>query len=129
VIVQLRADAEATLLAYSSLALPKAGALRAVGPKGWARLHERAAAVGVKPGDMLTLDADELGRRLGFDGEWSARLAGLFARRGQLAMELERLSRLGIWVTTLGDERYPTLLVERLGDLAPPVLFGLGDHG
>jgi DNA processing protein len=128
VIGRLRTDTEATLLACSSLALPKAGSLRPLGPKGWARLRERAAGVGVEPRDMLSLDADELGRRLGLDEEWSARLAGLFARRGQLAMELERLSRLGIWVTTLGDERYPTLLADRLGDLAPPVLFGLGDH-
>jgi predicted Rossmann fold nucleotide-binding protein DprA/Smf involved in DNA uptake len=129
VIVQSRADAEATLLVCSSLALPNAGSLRPLRAKGWARVRERAAGVDLEPGDMLALDADELGRRLGLDDEWSARLAGLLARRGQLAMELERLSRLGIWVTTLADERYPTLLADRLGDLAPPVLFGLGERG
>ena len=30
-------------------------------------------------------------------------------------------------MSTIGDERYPHRLVERLGDLAPPVMFGIGE--
>src|SRR5687768_3394298 len=77
--------------------------------------------------DLLDLDADELASRLGIEPEQAQRLVGLFGRRTQLALELERLSRLGIWVSTIGDERYPHRLLERLGDSSPPVLFGIGE--
>lgn len=127
-ILQLSTDAETALLVCSGLALPRPGSLRPLGPKGWATLRRRAEAAGIGVEQLLSMNAQELGERLALDAEQSARLVSLFARRGQLAMELERLSRLGIWTLTLGDERYPRLLVERLADLAPPVLFGLGEQ-
>ena len=43
-----------------------------------------------------------------------------------MALELERLDRLGIWVLTTASDEYPARLRERLGDASPPVLFGLG---
>jgi predicted Rossmann fold nucleotide-binding protein DprA/Smf involved in DNA uptake len=129
VILQLSSAAEVALLACSGIALPRESALRPLGPKGWAALSKRTEAAGLALEELLSMDAGDLRERLALDVEQSERLTSLFARRGQLAMELERLSRLGIWTITDGDERYPRLLVERLGDLAPPVLFGLGDLG
>jgi predicted Rossmann fold nucleotide-binding protein DprA/Smf involved in DNA uptake len=122
-------NADAILLACSGLALPRQGGIRALGPKGWSSLRDRAREGGLEPRDLVHLSADGLQARLGIDPQRSAQLAGLFARHGQLAMELERLSRLGIWTMTLGDDGHPPLLLERLGDGAPPVLFGLGDRG
>jgi predicted Rossmann fold nucleotide-binding protein DprA/Smf involved in DNA uptake len=66
--------------------------------------------------------------RLGIPGEKATQLAALFERRGQLAFELERLGRLGIWHTTVESEEYPGRLLDRLGSAAPPVLFGLGQR-
>jgi predicted Rossmann fold nucleotide-binding protein DprA/Smf involved in DNA uptake len=122
-------EADAALLACSGLALPKRGALRPLGPRAWSTLRERLGDAGLDPGELVGLPAADLEARLGLSPEWSARLTGLFARHGQLAMELERLARLGIWVVTLGEDGYPARLAERLGGLAPPVLLGLGDRG
>ncbi|MEO6060259.1 MAG: DNA-processing protein DprA [Candidatus Limnocylindria bacterium] len=44
-----------------------------------------------------------------------------------MAIELDRLANRGIWVTTLLDETYPPKLRDRLGDKAPPLLFGAGE--
>jgi predicted Rossmann fold nucleotide-binding protein DprA/Smf involved in DNA uptake len=72
------------------------------------------------------LPASEIEGRLRVAPDKAEQLAELLGRHGQLAFEKERLERLGIWWTTVEDDTYPTKLIERLGDGAPPVLYGLG---
>jgi len=119
-------DEEAVLLACSGLAQVRGRELRPLGPKGWASLRRHAQDADLRPGDLVGLSAAELEDRLGIPEEKAAQLAGLFERQGQLAFELERLGRLGIWHTTVESSDYPGRLLERLGSAAPPVLFGLG---
>ncbi len=57
------------------------------------------------------------------------RLCQLLGRGGPLAIELERLSSLGIHVVTRADAHYPKRLKQVLGSKAPSVLFVAGDQG
>ena len=42
-------------------------------------------------------------------------------------MEIERLSSMGIWITTRAEETYPTLLKRRLSHRCPAYLFCAGN--
>ena len=119
---------EAVLLACSGLAGTRGRELRPYGPKGWSSVRRHAADAGLDLGELVGLSAGDLEDRLRIPGEKAAQLAALFERRGQLAFELERLGRLGIWYTTVESEGYPGRLLERSGPAAPPVLFGLGQR-
>jgi predicted Rossmann fold nucleotide-binding protein DprA/Smf involved in DNA uptake len=101
---------------------------RPLGPRTWAKLHERLRRQSFRgPRDLVDLTADELDRSLGVGSEEATRYARLLARGGQLAFELDRLRSRGIWVVTIADDAYPRRLAERLEVDAPPVLFGSGD--
>ena len=87
----LTVDAQAIILACSSIGLPRGDETKPFGPRGWAKLSARLNA----PGSMLGLSAADLAVLLG-DGDADAdRLARLLARSGQLAFELDRLRSRG----------------------------------
>lgn len=41
-------------------------------------------------------------------------------------MEVERLAGRGVWLVSSADDAYPARLRDRLGDSAPPILYGAG---
>jgi predicted Rossmann fold nucleotide-binding protein DprA/Smf involved in DNA uptake len=57
----------------------------------------------------------------------SDRLRALLGRGFQLAAALEGWQRLGLWVISRGEERYPERLRVRLRSAAPPLLYGAGE--
>ena len=57
-----------------------------------------------------------------------ARLGKLLDRGPALALALEKWTRAGLWVLTRSDTAYPRKLKARLGNEAPPVLFGCGNQ-
>jgi predicted Rossmann fold nucleotide-binding protein DprA/Smf involved in DNA uptake len=91
-------------------------------------LAARIAAAKLEPADLLGMPAADIEAKVRVGPEMAARLHRLLAREGQVALELERLDRLGIWVLTTASDQYSSLLRERLGDSSPPVLFGLGER-
>lgn len=113
-------DAQAIVLACSSLGAPREWSVKPFGPRGWSDLKVEA------PGGLIGMSATEIAQ-LGIDAESAERLGKLLSRSAQLAFELDRLQSRGIWVTTLADETYPTRFRDRLARDAPPVLFGAGD--
>jgi predicted Rossmann fold nucleotide-binding protein DprA/Smf involved in DNA uptake len=122
-------DAQAIILACSSIGLPRGDETKPFGPRAWAKLSERLAAQGAAPGSLIGLASGELGRMLGgADDLDTERLARLLARSGTLGFELDRLRSRGIWVVTLSDADYPPRLRRLLGPQAPPVLFGAGER-
>lgn len=125
----ISADAQAIVLACSSLGLPARDEVKPFGPRGWAQLQAavEASALG-SPSALHGLTASEIQAAVRIDGSDAARLATLLARGGQLAFELDRLRSRGIWVMTQADETYPEMLRQRLGPDAPPLLFGSGDQ-
>jgi predicted Rossmann fold nucleotide-binding protein DprA/Smf involved in DNA uptake len=119
---------QAVLLACSGLALARGGAASPLGPKEWSSVTDRARGAKLAPGELVSMSVPDLESGLRITPEMADRLGALFARHGQLTMELERLGRLGIWVMTTSSPDYPERLRERLGAARPPVLFGLGER-
>ena len=127
----LTGDAQVTLLLCSHLAMPKghaAAGLRPLAPAEWNKLASVMLSRKVRPGALLEMDKPAMQTELGLTVELTERIAQLLARGVHLAIELERLGGLGIWVLTRSDESYPGRLKERLGSLAPPILFGAGER-
>ena len=98
-----------------------------LGPVAWATFKATLGAAGRRPGELLGLTASEMAREFELTDDEAERIATLLSRAGPLAIALERLASLGIWISTLLDETYPPKLRDRLGDKAPPLLFGSGD--
>lgn len=95
--------------------------------KEYARLTRWLLECRLRPGDLL-------------DGEWADRLAdlvhaglegprvaALMARGTALALALERWQRSGLWVLSRSDAAYPKRLKKKLGQAAPPLLYGAGE--
>lgn len=109
------------------LAMSRSSQLRPLGPTAWATLKTRLAAAGQSPAGLIGLDAGHIASLLDLGQDRSVDLAALLARAGQMSLELERLQARGIWLVSREDAEYPGSLTRRLGDQAPPVLFGAGD--
>jgi predicted Rossmann fold nucleotide-binding protein DprA/Smf involved in DNA uptake len=62
--------------------------------------------------------------RMAFDLD---RLQRLLGRGFLLSMSLEKWTGQGIWILGREDESYPSRLKKRLGEVAPPFLFGCGN--
>jgi DNA processing protein len=121
-------DTLAILLVCSRLAIGKTlPKLKPLADAEWSIVAERLQASNLKrPGELLGTSEADLNQSLGLGAETSSRIAALLSRGGQLAIELERLSSLGIWVMTRADDDYPKRLKKRLGQRSPVVLFGMG---
>lgn len=121
-----------TLLLTSHLALPKGPAadkLQPLSPSEWNQLAAQLKSLELRPGVLLSWDRSAVQTQLGLDRDDAERISQLLSRGAQLAIEMERLGSLGIWVLTRADAAYPALLKKRLGAVAPPVLFGAGEQG
>ena len=90
------------------------------------RLARRLREQQRQPADLLDPGAREIvsGCRVELDSE---RLAQLLGRGFLLAQAVERWRTRAIWVLSRADADYPRRLKQRLGEDAPPVLYGCGD--
>lgn len=80
-----------------------------------------------RPGDLL---GGELAGHLGdlvHAGLEPARVESLVARGTALALALEKWRRSGLWVLSRSDPAYPQCLKKKLGQSAPPLLYGAGE--
>ncbi len=129
--LKLSADAQAILLICSSLGLPREAAdgLTPLRQDEWNELARSIADSELaRPGALLEGELGAVAPALGLAPALTERLRRLLSRGGQLAIELERLASVGIWVLTRADEDYPSGLRQKLGGKAPVVLFGAGDR-
>ncbi len=129
----LSEDSKAILLLCSSIALrhlPSEGqdALTPLTLKQWNGLAKTLQnSVLQRPQALLETTPADWQRELSLTDAQTARLTKLIAAGGSLAIELENLERLGIWVTTRAETAYPARLKTLLKEDAPAVLFGAGD--
>jgi len=81
----------------------------------------------IKPEDFLLGEMNTL--LVGWNDQSISknRLIGLLERKATLALSLDKWSRAGIWVISRGDVGYPTKIKDRLKNLAPNILFGIGN--
>lgn len=121
------ADSQVILLLCSHLGLPSNSPFEPLTTRLWNPLARKIRASPLeRPAALLDQSPMDLQTTLEMAAEEAERITGLLDRAGVLAIELERLESLGIWAITRADDDYPARFKERLGDNAPPVLFGAG---
>jgi DNA processing protein len=128
-IMDLTADSQAILLLCSRLALSKEPEFKPLTLREWNSLARKILDSSLSsPSGLLGLSTDRLKAELNLSDSQVERVLRLLERGGGLAIELERLESLGIWVVTRADKRYPQRLRKRLRHSAPAVLFGAGER-
>ena len=125
--MKLTSDFQAMVMLCSRLGFSRQTEVKTFTLRDWNPLARKLAKENMRPGDLLGLSAVDLKNKLDIEQEESERIAFLLERGTAIAIELERLSSLGIWVWTRSDEDYPVRYRQRLKDSAPLILFGSGD--
>ena len=124
---ELSPNARAILLLTAPLIAgrgkPSAGPLTA---GEYRRLARRLRELHREPADLLDRGADSLLKECGIHPD-TARLDRLLGRGFLLSQAVERWRTRAIWVVSRADAGYPQRLKKRLGEDAPPVLYGCGD--
>lgn len=88
------------------------------------RLARALRQSGKQPADLL----DGIEASLFAEAELeAARVEGLLARGFQLSQAVEKWQARAIWVLSRADAAYPPRFRKRLGEDAPPILYGCGD--
>ena len=125
--VELSPNAQAILLLTAPLIAgrgkPSADPLAA---GEYRRLARRLRELHREPADLLDRGADALLKECGSHPD-AARLDRLLGRGFLLSQAVERWRTRAIWVVSRADAGYPQRLKKRLGEDAPPVLYGCGD--
>jgi predicted Rossmann fold nucleotide-binding protein DprA/Smf involved in DNA uptake len=125
---ELSERAKAVILLCSTVGLDAGADAKPFGPVGWHSLLTYVDAAGLEgPEALMGRDAAALSSALGVKPDIASRVAKLLDRAGRFTLDLERIGGWGIWVLTEFEAGYPRLLRDRLGDHAPPLLFGAGD--
>lgn len=120
-------DAQVLLLLCSRLDLSPQASVSALTLREWNLLAQKLQAASLRPGDLLSMNAQELESHLSLTGDEPLRLVQLLDRIDRLSTEIERLARLGIRAVTRADPDYPARYLQRLRESAPPVLFYAGE--
>ena len=126
---ELSANTKAILLLTAPLIAGRGKDVPSVKPLGageYRRLARRLREMQRRPADLLTPGAREIVSecRIELDSE---RLERLLGRGFLLAQAVERWRTRAIWVLSRADADYPRRLKQRLGEDAPPILYGSGD--
>ena len=126
-IAELSSNAQAILLLTAPLIAGR-GKL-SVSPLSageYRRLARRLRELKREPADLLNLGLDSVLKECGSHVD-AARLERLLGRGFLLSQAVERWRTRVIWVVSRADAGYPQRLKKRLGEDAPPVLYGCGD--
>lgn len=95
--------------------------------KEYERLTKWLLECKLRPGDLLGGDLAGRLSDLVHAGLERARVEALIARGTALALALEKWQRSGLWVLSRSDAAYPKRLKKKLGQSAPPLLYGAGE--
>ncbi len=125
--MDLSPDSQVILLLCTHLGLPTDPEQAPLTLREWNPLARQLQSSSLRPEALLELSSQEMQEQLGLSAEIAARIAWLLERRAAMAIELERLESLGIYVLTRADETYPQRYRQRLKDSAPTVLFYAGN--
>jgi predicted Rossmann fold nucleotide-binding protein DprA/Smf involved in DNA uptake len=79
------------------------------------------------PARLLGLDAREIASTSGADDELSQRIARLLGAATSFAFALDEAEQSGFSILSALDDGYPSVLRQRLGRVAPPLLYLVGD--
>ncbi|MFY9610674.1 MAG: DNA-processing protein DprA [Blastocatellia bacterium] len=124
----LNDDSQAVLLLCSTAGdSDPADGVRPLSAREWNELSRKisSSALGAA-GALLGLGASEIAAELEIPPVDAERIHHLLEDSESVAIEVERLTSLGITPVTCVDEDYPSRLRESLKHVAPPVLFAAG---
>ena len=122
-------NTQAILLLTAPLIAGRGKDVPSVKPLGsgeYRRLARRLRELQCQPADLLDPGAGGIVNECRFDPD-PERLERLLGRGFLLAQAVERWRTRAIWVLSRADADYPRRLKQRLGEDAPPVLYGCGD--
>ena len=128
--MNLTTTAQAIILLTSYFGKQDKDAAKPLTNAEWARFAMWLRDSQLSPADLLGQNKQEL------LSQWrdpknkitNERLEALLQRGHSMALALEKWSRSGLWVITRADkDTYPKRLLQKLGNQAPPVLYGCGD--
>ena len=123
----LSSNAQAILLLTAPLIIGQSRtSIKPLTASEYRALARRLRELKRQPADLLEPGSRNEMTEWGFDLE-TGRLLQLLDRGFLLAQAIERWRTRAIWVLSRADPGYPTRLKERLGEDAPPVLYGCGD--
>lgn len=129
--ISLSSDSQAMLLLASNvgLSVEKNMDLKPLSLSEWNALSEKLAPSSLKyPRAFFEATPKDWKEQLNLNEAQVERMQRLLARGANLSMEIERLSSLGIWITTRAEPTYPQRLKKVLRRKAPVILFGVGDN-
>jgi|SRR3989338_459298 len=81
----------------------------------------------LRPGDLLGAGSSSLLSDIVLAKLEPVRVESLLARGTAMALTLEKWQRSGLWVLSRSDAAYPVRLKKKLGQSAPPLLYGAGE--
>ena len=126
---EISANAQAILLLTAPfLAGRQRSSVRPLGPGEHRRLARQLREMHHEPADLLAPDSGSLLHRCSSVPD-PTRLGQLLGRGFLLGQAMERWRARAIWVLSRADDGYPRRLKKRLGEEAPPVIYGCGDAG
>jgi DNA processing protein len=123
----ISSDSQVLLLLCSHLGLSTDPEFSPLTLREWNPLARKLQSSNLRPGVLLDWSISDLQTKLGLTSEESFRLTNLMERSGALAIALERLNNLGIYVLSRADIDYPEKYRQRLKDSAPAVLYYAGE--
>ena len=128
--VQLNQDSLATLLLCSDLGLSPE-MKRRYKPYTLAQWNRLAKIIMnsslQKPSALLNIKKEVLRDELLLSDAEINRIDFLLKRGGNIAIEIERLESLGIYITTRAEENYPNRLKKTLKKYSPPIIYYSGN--
>jgi len=120
-------DAQTLLLLCSHLGLPSEPDFFPLTLREWNSIEKKILSINLCPSVLLDWSSSDLQAKLAITENESIRIACLLERSSMLAITLERLNNLGIFILTRADPDYPECYRQRLKDAAPVVLFYSGE--
>jgi predicted Rossmann fold nucleotide-binding protein DprA/Smf involved in DNA uptake len=120
-------DSQAILLLCSHLGLSSYPDYAPLTLKDWNPLAKKLQSLSKRPAALLGRSSEDIKSQFELSDKEAERISRLLQRSGSLAIELERLASLGIFVLTRADEDYPARYRQRIKESAPSVLFYAGE--
>lgn len=123
----LSLDTQATLLLCGHFGKKTAIYIEPLTPSEYAWLAQQLQAQNMRPADLLdTASTLRIKRFEQHKTVTAERLVALLMRGGALALAVETWTHKGLWVISRSDKTYPLRLKKQLGQLAPPIFYGVG---
>lgn len=96
--------------------------------KEWINLSTKIAKTEIaRPSNLFNKSRNDIINQLRITSEEAERIVTLLSRGPSMAIEVEKLASMGIWIITRADKFYPKRFKKILKSLSPTIIYGAGD--